>query len=189
MMKLEEAVQLLKATDVKRWTIVPVTREQTVAEHSYRVWALALSLYDAMVTTNHNSFERESVGFWALTHDADEIWTGDIPSSVKKDLEEIAPGAIKRLKEKVLSQNVPGVAAAMRGLDNTFAAQVVKIAECVEALTYYNRYSYNMRDRASINKFLRENLDNAIKGADRKYPAAGINNVSAAWVEAALELL
>lgn len=187
MMKLDEAVKLVKACDVKRWTIVPVTREQSIAEHSYRVWALALSLYDAMMTTNHNSFERESVGFWALTHDTEEIWTGDLPSTVKAVLEEIAPGVIKRLKERVLGDNMPGIAAAMRGLENTFAAQVVKIAECVEALSYYDRYSYNMRDRATITGFLRENLEKALVGAERKYPNAGITNVSRSWVAEALE--
>ena len=187
MINLDEAVKMMKLTDVERWVIVPVTRRQSVADHSYRVWVLALSLYDAMVTVPHNSFERESVGYWALTHDVDEIWTGDLPSTVKDVLEELHPGIVKRLTEHILNKHLPTVAGTMRGLENTFAAQVVKIADCVEALTYYLRYSYNNRDKAVIEGFLRMKLHEAVSGASKKYPAAGITNVALEWVSQALE--
>lgn len=187
MMHLDEAVKLMRLTDVERWVIVPVTRRQSVAEHSYRVWVLSLSLYDAMVQVPHNSFERESVGYWALTHDADEIWTGDLPSTIKDVLEELHPGIIKRLTEHVLGKHLPRIAATMGGLENTFAAQVVKIADCVESLSYYTNHSYSSRDAATIGAFLRGKLQIALVGAAKKYPNAGIENVSEKWAAEALE--
>jgi 5'-deoxynucleotidase YfbR-like HD superfamily hydrolase len=187
MMTLDEAVKLMRLTDVERWVIVPVTRRQSVAEHSYRVWVLALSLYDAMVVVPHNSFERDSVSYWALTHDADEIWTGDLPSTIKEVLEELHPGILKRLSDHVLSKHLPRLADTMRGLENTFAAAVVKIADCIEALAYYTHYGYNSRDKVVIDTFLRDRLKKALEGADRKYPNAGVRNVSVEWAAEALE--
>lgn len=161
-MKLEEVAYLIKMTDVKRWGIVHTAREQSVAEHSFRVWCLSLSLYDYLVPVPHNSMDREAVAYWALTHDADEIWTGDLPSTIKRVLEEVAPGALKRLKEKVLATHVPGHAAKARGIEGSFAAAVVKLAECVEAYSYYLRYSFNAPDRLAIMNFLTENIEKAV---------------------------
>lgn len=160
---------LLRACHVKRWTIVKVTREQTVAEHQYRVWALSMSLYDHIMTTSHNSFERESVGRWALVHDAEEIWTGDLPSTTKLVLESLSPGITKKLRERVLTSNLPGLAAEVRGLENTFAAMVVKIAECVETLAYYRMHSYNSMERESIYEFLNDQLKRTLLKARETY--------------------
>jgi 5'-deoxynucleotidase YfbR-like HD superfamily hydrolase len=160
-MNLLEAAYLVKQTDVKRWGIVHTAREQSVAEHSYRVWVLSVALYDYLVPVPHNSNDREAVAYWALTHDADEIWTGDLPSTIKKPIEEVAPGALKKLKEKVLLDHVPAHAARARGIEGSFPAAVVKLAECVEAYSYYLRYSYNSPDRSAILNFLTENLEKA----------------------------
>lgn len=162
-MRLVEAAFMAKQTDVKRWGIVHTAREQSVAEHSFRVWVLALSLYDHLVPIPHNSNDRESVSYWSLTHDADEIWTGDLPASIKKILEQVAPGALKKLKDKVLIENVPDHAARARGIEGSFPAAVVKLAECVEAYAYYIRYSYDTPDRSTILNFLTENIEKAVK--------------------------
>lgn len=190
MMKLKEAAKLLGACDTKRWTIVRVSREQTVAEHQYRVWVLATSLYDHLMDgTPHNSFEREAVGFWALVHDADEIWTGDLPSPIKSLLEYLSPGILKKLKDKVLDDNLPQVAASMRGIESTYAATVVKIAECVEALTYYRTYSYDSPQRVEVRAFLDTRLWETVNMAASKYPSAGFSDLGRKWVDKALELL
>lgn len=166
-MKLIEAAYLVKQTDVKRWGIVHTAREQSVAEHSFRVWVLAMALYDYLVPVPHNSNDREAVSYWALTHDADEIWTGDLPASIKKVLEQVAPGALKKLKDRVLIENVPDHAARARGIEGSFPAAVVKLAECVEAYGYYVRYSYDTPDRSAILNFLTENLEKAAETIEK----------------------
>jgi len=187
---LKEAVQLLRACDTKRWTIVAVTREQTVGEHHYRVWVLALSLYDSLMGgTPHNSFERQGVGDWALVHDADEIWTGDLPSPIKSILEELSPGILKKLKDKVLSENLPTVAGSMRGIEGTFASQVVKIAECVEAFTYYSAHSYNTRHRTEVLAYLNQQLWNSLSEGIRKYPSVPFGSAGHEWIDNAMNVL
>lgn len=191
MMKLKEAVKLLGACDTKRWTIVRVTREQTVAEHQYRVWVLSMSLYDHLTDgTPHNSFEREAVGFWALVHDADEIWTGDLPSSIKALIEGISPGTLKRLKVQVLADNLPQISASMHGLENTYAATVVKIAECVEAFTYYREHSSpRSKQREEVLAFLHGKLWTGLDQATMKYKSSGFSDLGRQWVDKALDLL
>lgn len=190
MMKLEEAVKLLRTCDTQRWTIVQVTRPQTVAEHQYRVWALALSLYDHMGGgMPHNSFEREAVGFWALVHDADEIWTGDLPSPIKALIEELSPGTLKKLKERVLGDHLPQVVAMMRGLENTFSAAVVKVAECVEALAYYRAHSYGSKQREEVQAFLNQKLWDSLSEAIRKYPSAPFGKLAHEWIDEAMKIL
>lgn len=190
MMKLTESVKLLQACDTKRWTIVRVYREQTVAEHQYRVWALAMSLYDQLAGgTPHNSFEREAIGYWALVHDADEIWTGDLPSPIKSLIEDISPGTLKKLKERVLGEHLPQIAGSMRGMESTYAASVVKIAECVEAYTYYKAYSQPSRQQTEVLAFLNERLWGSLADAIRKYPSASFGKLGHEWVDEALKLL
>lgn len=190
MMKLKEAVALLRACDVKRWTIVRVTREQTVAEHQYRVWALALSLYDHLSGgIPHNSFEREAVGYWALVHDAEEIWTGDLPSTIKALMEEISPGTLKKLKARVLGDNLPHVADSMMGMEDTYGMAVVKIAECVESLTYYRHFSAYSVQRMSVVDFLDNNLRSRLDRAIKAFPHKPFETLGREWVDQALELL
>jgi 5'-deoxynucleotidase YfbR-like HD superfamily hydrolase len=134
------------------------------------VWVLANSLYAYMEGgTSHNSFEREAVGHWALVHDADEIWTGDLPSPIKAILEEISPGVTKKLKERVLGEHLPSVMATMRGLQGTQAAAVVKVAECVEAITYYRRYAVPGPQVSQVHEHLQRAGDDALEHLKKTY--------------------
>lgn len=126
---------MLRLPSIMRWQIVRVYKNQSVAEHSYRVWLLATHLYDAVFTTPHNSFERELVQHWALLHDVDEVLTGDIPSTVKTLLEEVQPGIVQRFTDRVMV-DLPTASEARAGIANTVAGLLVKIADNVEAILY-----------------------------------------------------
>jgi 5'-deoxynucleotidase YfbR-like HD superfamily hydrolase len=70
---------LLHLSYVKRWTICDMLREQSVAEHSYRVAVIAREI--ALVYDN-TEFTATVVSL-ALSHDGDEADTGDAPSPSK----------------------------------------------------------------------------------------------------------
>ena len=84
----------LRASHVKRWHIVNTIRTQNVAEHSFNVAIIADELQhrlieafgtDILPPVYHRDrmlWERD-VLMIALTHDLDEVFTGDIPASVK----------------------------------------------------------------------------------------------------------
>lgn len=81
-MDIEGALGLrskLNLTYVPRWTIVPMMRHQSVAEHSFRV---ALIAQDLGWRINRPSLSL-SAAICALSHDAEESVTGDIPSTAK----------------------------------------------------------------------------------------------------------
>lgn len=68
---------LLALSHIPRWVIVPRLKEQSVADHSYRVAVILLELFERLridpVDPNWL--------VWALLHDAHECRTGDLPSS------------------------------------------------------------------------------------------------------------
>ncbi len=179
--KTEEALKLMRQTHIKRWGIVPMKREQSLAEHSFRVWCLALALYDTLIPIPHNSFERESVGTWALLHDAEEIWTGDLPSTFKRKLEEdFGKEVMKDLKMDVLQKHVPELAGQMRGIEGTFAACIVKIADAVEQVAYYRKFGY---EQGAVLDYLYARAATAVKEAAQQFPQVILATEITVWVE------
>jgi 5'-deoxynucleotidase YfbR-like HD superfamily hydrolase len=70
----------LNLSYVPRWVIVPMTRPQSVAEHSWRVAAIAMELGERLSPTSLFSC---SLVRLAVEHDMQEALTGDLPSSAK----------------------------------------------------------------------------------------------------------
>lgn len=80
--------QLLRTSHVKRWQIVRVAREQTIAEHMYRVWVMVHKVCHAFGFTPE---QRAAAERWALMHDQPEVITGDINTGVKKAIRAAVP--------------------------------------------------------------------------------------------------
>jgi len=77
-MNLKES---LKLSYVPRWCIVPMIRQQTVADHSWRVAMIAVDL----ATRLGLAVEQVNIiALIAIGHDLDEVTTGDIPSPLKE---------------------------------------------------------------------------------------------------------
>lgn len=73
---------ILRASDVQRWTIVRTVKKQTVAEHTFNVVMLARRIANILEIPD------EEIIKCALEHDLDEIMTGDMPAPVKKQMRE-----------------------------------------------------------------------------------------------------
>lgn len=69
---------LYRLRDVQRWQIVNVGAKENVAEHSYFVTLLAMRIALAIGAPVGPTVR------YALLHDAEEAWIGDIPSPVKQ---------------------------------------------------------------------------------------------------------
>lgn len=160
---------MLALTTVNRWAIVDMLRPQSVAEHSYRVWVLTQDLYEIMFPVEHNTFEYHGAQWWALTHDAEEVFTGDLPTTVKLILEQLSPGITHKLKEAVLRDRLPVILSRMRGIDGTFPAYLVKIAETVEATLYLREYCVNANRRIEVENTLIQTLNDYLLAGSSKY--------------------
>lgn len=76
-------LELLHLSYVKRWVVAPTHREQSVAEHTFRVGVIAQHIaheLDLGLDVRYALFEM------VMEHDGDERLTGDIPGP-KKSLE------------------------------------------------------------------------------------------------------
>lgn len=72
---------LLRLQFVPRWTVIPTTRRQSVAEHSFRVAIIVQELVDCIPMKGTISAVR-----YALMHDGPESFTGDLPGNLKEYL-------------------------------------------------------------------------------------------------------
>lgn len=140
MLTNDELELALRLPSIQRWQIVEVSKPQSVADHTFRVWLLATHLWDTLFPVPHNSLDRATLERWALFHDVDEVVTGDIPSTVKQTLNRAVPGAVARLKQAVHEQHFPSIEAMFRGQMNTTVERVVDICDIVEAMLYIRKY-------------------------------------------------
>lgn len=80
--------EYMRTGHVKRWQIVRTAREQTLAEHLYRVWVITMHICEAIRTPNDiNSV----AAVWALIHDVPEVITGDIATPAKEAMRKALP--------------------------------------------------------------------------------------------------
>ena len=85
---------LRRLSVVPRWSVVPVLRRQSVAEHSFHVTALALWLVSLHTRRGDGKFELEVLRY-ALTHDIREAGEGDAPSPSKPKAEASGDDQVK----------------------------------------------------------------------------------------------
>lgn len=107
---LPRGLNLLNLSYVKRWVVAPVVREQSVAEHTFRVLIIYIHL-NSMLLRNVTTADINHV----IEHDREEIWEGDVPGP-KKSKE---TGYLKPITEM------------------TMAERLLKIADSIETGTFW----------------------------------------------------
>lgn len=126
----------LRAAHVRRWHIVQVHREQTLAEHLFCVAAISGDLAVRMAWSGilHHS-DRLQLLNWALWHDLLEVRTGDIPTPFKRALRDAnGENAIEKAEDMVDSET----GGLRRLVVNTEIEMIVKLADSIEAIRFLN---------------------------------------------------
>lgn len=139
--------QKLRTAHVKRWQIVRVGREQTLAEHHYLVYHIAVEVIKVIHGKIPAFGEQANVHLvapdemrdtieWALTHDIPEVITGDIATPAKRAMREAVPhdDPLRRIELQLddryaelylkLKHHVP------------YILLVVKLADVLEAMRF-----------------------------------------------------
>lgn len=128
---------LMRAQYVNRWQIVPTSRPQNVAQHSWAVAMLAMNLWCRRTGGRPGEMatdvELGRIAVMALWHDAPEVFTGDVNTPTKIYLE--AGRRLANLEMTAGRDYVSAVGATGTSDDeHDLFVKVVKIADFLEAM-------------------------------------------------------
>lgn len=152
------AAELLRVSAVSRWGIVEMNRPQNVAEHSYNVATIALNIYANSAIWDNSNRQRDmsQLAVAALLHDASEVYSGDIPSSEKKEFAEAL--------EQWETERFPLLARHSREMTAgaPYLRLILKAADLIEAIAYCRRYCIDAR-KAEIMRGLEHDLEETLE--------------------------
>lgn len=147
----------LRLTEVKRWGLVATAREQSVAEHSYRVLLIATACYDYMENgTPHNSYDRIAISSFAIVHDILEVLSGDLDSHFKRALKASYPHAYDDVLANMAGNRDDAaelrhtVMAEERAAKGSVVEVIVKVADLLEAVLFLRAYGTNREHAAHV---------------------------------------
>lgn len=137
----------LRSGHVRRWHIVAVAREQTVADHMHRVGVITEEILRLLGYFSWNSNLTLNAMRWAAIHDRPEFKLGDIPTPGKELLRESVASVFNTNgfdviadAELSLESNDPeyGQLAECVGPQGScpLAGDIVKYADILEAMNY-----------------------------------------------------
>lgn len=130
MMMENQLLDLLALSHVPRWTIIATSRQQSVAEHSYRVAVIAQFLVDYI--KNINDRDGMTLLRWAIMHDGPEAITGDVPTPFKRMLNE-AGYDIHEAKACSWYTFEKGTVSAIK-------KSIVSLADTIEAISFISKW-------------------------------------------------
>lgn len=130
------ASDLFKIQHIKRWHMVEVSRQQTVAEHSFNVAVISGKLSSHL---NIPDSTRAAILTAALLHDAHEIAFGDFPTPSKQAIEEFFGFPLFGIVEKKFWANHGGFTTPLWGPDQ-IVEYVVLLADAIDAFLFYSNY-------------------------------------------------
>lgn len=119
-MRIEEK---MRVSHVTRWQIVRTAREQTLAEHLYRVWLLVREFGPRVGLTPDEMRHAEN---FALLHDLPEVKTGDIATPVKSMLP-----PLDHIESAFSHEHLDAMAAC-----NRKSLKLVKLCDLIEAVCF-----------------------------------------------------
>lgn len=156
--------QVMKLSSIKRWAIIDMSREQSVAEHSYNVTMITMGILSVLDCNMIISAQCKEVALkWAMCHDLTELVTGDFPSSLKehfgKDISVMEKNCFPLhyyMKQEAGHYEIPYM--------------VVKVADLMDAIQFAQRFCVDEKKDAVIGdmqKKLRSVLTPSDNGSDQ----------------------
>lgn len=148
-----DVTEKLRSGHVRRWHIVAVAREQTIADHMYRVGVIAEEILRILGRFSWDNNLTLNVMRWAAIHDRHEYIMGDLPTPTKEviraqlattyggDVFENAAADIDPEAEELRS------CVAADG-ECPLAGHIVKLADLLEAMNYVGIFGCGSHARA-----------------------------------------
>jgi 5'-deoxynucleotidase YfbR-like HD superfamily hydrolase len=150
---------------------VQVAREQTLAEHSFAVAVIAGSLATAMrwMGLLHHGLQLKLLQ-WSLSHDLIEVRTGDVPTPVKRFLEEAGGAGILEKAEDLVDREHMG---AYRQIKGSEIEMLVKLADQIEAIYFLQDNGIGAHAKQVLDG-LRQILADMVTNLEKEWPKIGV---------------
>lgn len=134
----------LRSGHVRRWHIVAVAREQTVAEHMHRVGVITEEILRILGYFSWNSNLTLNAMRWAAIHDRHEYLLGDLPTPGKEAIRDASDWDAPAGRGDAVSEAAARIdpeAEELRlcvheGGECPLAGDIVKFADILEAMNY-----------------------------------------------------
>lgn len=123
-MELRTTAEFLRASHISRWGIVATSKQQSIAEHMYRVWILCNTWGAGLLSAEE---QRDALDL-ALMHDLPEIRTGDNPTPHKS-------AEVKAILSEIEARILPAL-AALEGRISKRTKEFVKYCDTAEAVFF-----------------------------------------------------
>ena len=137
----------LRTGHVRRWHIVAMTREQTVAEHTHRVVILCEEILSLLGKDDWYDPLFVSTIRLALCHDHHEFLLGDVPPPSKKILAKVAGHDVFDAAAKVVDVHTEDLVHTLQRTA-PLAVRVVKLADLIEAVNHLGTFGVGTHARA-----------------------------------------
>lgn len=149
----------LRSGVVRRWHIVPMAREQTIAEHMYRVQLIAEEILSQLGWLNWDSSITLNTMEWARIHDLPEVLIGDIPTPAKHLFGESVMVGV-RVAEKGVDRTYKELEECVSPIGECpWAGYIVRLADIVEAANWASDWAIGQRGRAVAELLQREAIN------------------------------
>lgn len=142
--------QVMRLSSIKRWAVIEMSRDQSVAEHSYNVAMISMALIDKITSQYPGAWTRprQEILHWALVHDLPELVTGDLPTPIKAHI----GSAVNELEEKLFPKYSKMKESMERNVDLRIAQGIVKAADWIDAIQYAEKYCVDSRRNEIIDE-------------------------------------
>ncbi len=148
------------SNNLNRWNGTRVIKAETVAEHSYNVALFARVISEELLRDSKNYSLKLRIVSYALFHDFDETFTGDVSHDLKYDDEEggsirsIINKVIKKESENFLDKTKKSEALildSMNHYDSNLIKNLIKICDWL-AMCFYLKKEIEMGNKKLIDK-------------------------------------
>lgn len=164
---------LLALSDLKRWNVVPTSRDQMVSQHCFRVAVISREIFFGWMQNNtsiESIFEDDSdakiamleILEYSMDHDGPECLTGDLPSAFKNSI----PDHQLALTERTLC---PWYGSASEVSELT--KMIVGIAEAIESSAWLS--VFGLTGTEPLVSDLRTKMYGRCDRAELKYQGLG----------------
>jgi 5'-deoxynucleotidase len=160
---------LARSGHVSRWHSVRTSRDQTLAEHHYMVTRISNRLAKDILGSDLDDSGLLQIMEYASLHDTPELLMGDLPSPLKRHIEQISGD--KNPIEVIEHEIAPWLTEMKDSIRRTHPEYllIVKLADIMDALVFITDEGIGSHARKVI-EILEGMLDEKMEEAGKNYP-------------------